>query len=573
MTGYTMQLTHATKIQTETIDGKDISYILKANRKDIAHLVVVFNDYRHGGWSFGNAVNFFKCNVLLIADIFDGRQSCYTGSDGNLDFAPIVAQLIEKILSRLNLTKVDCTLLGASKGGYAALYVGVRYGFGNIVSSAPFGHLGSWMVNHDQDIAQHVMGKGYTLEQVQYYDKMLNRAILEDENRQKNIYFFVSFHDYFYLEYGQKELLKDLKENYPNFNAIFTNSNLAFQHNQVTAYFTQEILSIVNLLSNKIVPKLNQSVIDDMTFDQAIMLPDVVSNDAIFGRKGQIDLSERPINNISTLRMQDHKLHIEGEMYIQNFNAPNYRFLNKKLCLHNLASGKQHVYPLGSVPKGENSRELYQNIYFDYSASGVATMGHNGIDLSDLDYGVYQLRVSVTKQEGGGDWQNISLTKPLDVKNICQDAEYHLGQRDGNIVLIKRSIIGVLDQERHFALTDSWCKGSNFHLEGEFVVWGATMPSFYMGHYYLVARHKEKGVYYSSVLGQVRSKDLCKRLGDLYENYLACYFATMHFQGIDTTQWEYGEYELFVSLSHHYEIFSKMLNLKLVVTPDGCSLS
>ena len=55
-----MQITHATQIQTEIINGKEISYILKANRKDIAHLVVTFNDYRHGGWSFSNTANFFK---------------------------------------------------------------------------------------------------------------------------------------------------------------------------------------------------------------------------------------------------------------------------------------------------------------------------------------------------------------------------------------------------------------------------------------------------------------------------------------------------------------------------------
>ena len=45
-----MQLTHATQVQTETIDGHTISYILKPNRKDINHLVIllIVLDYKAG---------------------------------------------------------------------------------------------------------------------------------------------------------------------------------------------------------------------------------------------------------------------------------------------------------------------------------------------------------------------------------------------------------------------------------------------------------------------------------------------------------------------------------------------
>ena len=96
------------------------------------------------------------------------------------------------------------------------------------------------------------------------------------------------------------------------------------------------------------------------------------------------------------------------------------------------------------------------------------------------------------------------------------------------------------------------------------------MPEFYMGHYYLLAVHTETGQCYSYHLGQIRSKALCKKIGDIYENYLACYFATMHLKGIDTAGWEEGSYKLFVSLSHSGEIYSKHLDNKLTVKNKRC---
>lgn len=566
-----MQLTHSSQVQTETINGHTVSYILKANRKDIAHLVVVFNDYRHGGWSFGNAVKFFKCNVLMIADVFENHQSCYMGVDGSSDFACIVACLIERILGRLGLEKQNCTLLGASKGGYAALYLGIRFDFPNIVTSAPFGHLGSWMVQHDEKIARHVLGENYTAAQVQHHDQLLNQAIKSDNNGNKNIYFLVSRKDYFYLEYGQKELLLNLKEKYHNFNAFYTDSDLAFQHNQITVYFTQEILSLVNLLSNGIEVRLGKALIDDIEFAQATLLPNATAIAIMQTRPSQILLPEKPKNEISVLKIQDHKLYLEGILYIQNYHQPDDKSLHKQLRLTNIHTGEQQEILLGTVPKAENSRELYQDTYFNYRGSGVATMGLKGIDVSHLPNGAFKLELSASKQGFKPSWQDIVFNGKLDSKAICGDTEYSLSQRKDSIYLIKKPIIGHLNQERLFELKKWWTEKNTFHIEGEFVVQGAAMPEFHMGNYYLLARSTHTGQCYSHGLGMVRSLELCKKLDDIYRNYLACYFATMHFKGIETTDWQSGEYELFISLSLGGEIYSKKLDKRLQVNTNGCT--
>ena len=76
------------------INGHQIKYDLKSARKDIRHLVVLLNGYRHGGWEYGNSIDFLKCNVLMIEDFFDSQQSCYLGKERGFVFADMVASLI-----------------------------------------------------------------------------------------------------------------------------------------------------------------------------------------------------------------------------------------------------------------------------------------------------------------------------------------------------------------------------------------------------------------------------------------------------------------------------------------------
>ena len=51
-------------LQSKTINGYEIRYIFKQNRKDNAHLVVLFNGYRRWGWDFENSINFFRLSWL-----------------------------------------------------------------------------------------------------------------------------------------------------------------------------------------------------------------------------------------------------------------------------------------------------------------------------------------------------------------------------------------------------------------------------------------------------------------------------------------------------------------------------
>jgi len=552
------------------INGHQIKYDLKSARKDIRHLVVLLNGYRHGGWEYGNSIDFLKCNVLMIEDFFDSQQSCYLGKERGFVFADMVASLIDKMLIDLGLSKADCTLLGPSKGGFAALYIGIKFGYKNIVAPAFVGHIGSWMVNHDKSIGQHVMGN-YDLDTVKKYDSLFTNLIANDNDTNKNIYVFVSPNDSFYLEYGQKEVIKLLAKKYTNFNLFITGSQLAFQHDQVTPYYLQETLSTVSLLTQSIAVRLPESMYENQKIQ--MKASPSIKDIEFFATKNSLN-KEQAVNEISKILIKDHTLYVEGLAFILNYDSPNHSYLSKKLYIENIETKHGYSYIVGTVPNYLQSRLLFSNSYQNYAASGMATMGFNGIAIQNLSNGQYKLGISVTKTDQELDIKDLNLIAPIDKKYNCGESEYRIFEKSKSVYLTKRPVIGrlVTDKDCFFSLEKFWYKNDLYHLEGIFIVLGIDMPDFHLGRYYLVAKHVETGEIYSHGLGQVRNNKISKKIDSLYGGYDACYFATMHFKGIETECYDTGEYEIFISLSYKSEIFTYQINRKLFKNDGKVSL-
>lgn len=552
------------------VNGHSIKYTLKGARKDIRHLVVLFNGYRHWGWDFNNSINFLKCHVLMIEDDFDDVQSCYLGKDQNLNFSEIVNFLIDKTLTDLGLLKDECTLLGASKGGFAALYIGLKFGYKNIVAPAFVGYIGKWMVNYDKSISYHVMGS-YDSNTISKYNLLLTEMISSESNYNKNIFVFISPNDRFYLEYGQKETIQRLADKYPNFNLFITDSQLVSQHDQVTPYYLQEILSTVNLLTQGIAIQLPESIYENQTVK---MKASPSSSDVQFFTTKNLPNKEQAANEITKILIEEHVLYIEGLAFILNYDSPNYSDLSKKLCIENIETGRRYTYTLGTVPNRSQSRLLFLDSYNDYTASGMATMHFKGIDIQELSSGQYRLGISVTKNTEALHIKDLNLSDTVDRKFNYRESEYRVFKKDSSVYLTKRPVIGrlITDKNCIFKLKNSWCKNDLYHLDGIFIVTGIDMPDFHLGRYYLVAQDVETGKVFSHRLGQIKKGDLSTEVGNKYGGYDACYFATMHFKGINTKSYDTGTYNLFISLSYKSEIFTCQTNKKLFKSDGRVSL-
>ncbi|NEC29011.1 DUF2974 domain-containing protein, partial [Streptomyces sp. SID8111] len=70
-----------------------------------------------------------------------------------------VITLITNVTKALGLTPGDVTLWGSSKGGSAALYYGLKYGFRNIVASVPQLRIGSFVREAYPEVGRHMLGE------------------------------------------------------------------------------------------------------------------------------------------------------------------------------------------------------------------------------------------------------------------------------------------------------------------------------------------------------------------------------------------------------------------------------
>lgn len=564
------------KAHSQVRHSYGVRHIFKSNRKDHAHLVVVFNGHRHRGWDFENSINFLKCSLLMIDDVFEGAWSYYLGNDGHFAFSDAIHSLINDTLQMLGLSKEQCTLLGASKGGFAALYIGLKYGFPNIVSSSFVGYVGSRMMERDVLAACRVMGKDIDKQTIYSYDNLLIDLINRDACVNKNIYLFLSSNDRFYLQYGQKDLLHWLNAKYQNVNVFFTDSKLAFQHDQVAAYFLQDILSITNLLTQNIFVQLPKQAFDDMQIG-FLQMPNQQAKQILQHRKQASTAKPTAYNEISKLNIKQGVLFLEGLACLKYYDAPNYKYLQKCLGMQNIADDQQkYEFALGTVPHKAQSRIMYDGVFYDYTASGVATMNFEGIDLASLPCGTYKLSIGICANKGRKLSQNLRYKKELDIKSIHQDHEYRIfsvnHRQTQQILLTKRNIIDI-DNEfvGYFDIEQAWTKGFRFHLEGVFIVKGVNMYTFHMGRYYVALKNKQTGEIFSYILGQVIKPNLSEKIGNPYGGYESCYFASMGMSGIDVQDLPKAQYQIFISLSHQNEIFTQELTTQLSIGVAGCA--
>jgi len=144
------------------------------------------------------------------------------------------------MLDRYGLDKTQCTLAGFSKGGSAALWYGLKYGFKNIVSTVPQFHIGSYARRNWPEVFTHMTGEGSEASARQL-DTLLPRQLSRDTALDKNIYLLTSEADVQY-ESEVKPYISDFRK-YHNFNLFMAQSLLIREHNQVTSYHVPLLLS------------------------------------------------------------------------------------------------------------------------------------------------------------------------------------------------------------------------------------------------------------------------------------------------------------------------------------------
>ena len=234
-----------------------IEYRFSHARNGNRHLVVVFANFtapEEYGWSNG-VLDKVRGNILWIRDFFDGANSYYLCKGMDFSLEKSVAALITRVMTDLSLTPDDCTVFGSSKGGSAALYFGLKYGFRNILAAVPQFLIGSYVRAGIPGAARLMMGE-VSEENVRLLDAVLPKLVRDSPHRDANIYLLSSPQDQQYSRQVQPFL--SLFRDYTNFNFLFNDSPLIEDHSAVTTRNLPTIMGVLNLLVEGIAPRLGR---------------------------------------------------------------------------------------------------------------------------------------------------------------------------------------------------------------------------------------------------------------------------------------------------------------------------
>lgn len=97
---------------------------------------------------------------LFLKDDIGEFGNYYIAKNKDMSFQNDVLSLILNTLKKYNIPFENVTLIGSSKGGYAALYYGIKYGFKNVIAGAPQTKLGNFVIDEapHSDVAKVISG-------------------------------------------------------------------------------------------------------------------------------------------------------------------------------------------------------------------------------------------------------------------------------------------------------------------------------------------------------------------------------------------------------------------------------
>jgi hypothetical protein len=236
------------KIKEETVyyGEKEIKYVFKKKEKS-NYLVVGFSGIPKVGtpprYNYMRTLMNTEVNQLFILDDHGMIGCYYLGENQDFSVERSVADLIDKISLENNIPRENIITFGSSKGGYASLYYGIKYGFGHVISASPQTKVGTYLLKQNiasAYIAQFISG-GVREQHKNYLDSLLFN-IVENATEFPNIRIHVGVGEMHYTEHViplQQALLNK---------GVITNIDLGnySNHNDVLIHYPPYLVETVS---------------------------------------------------------------------------------------------------------------------------------------------------------------------------------------------------------------------------------------------------------------------------------------------------------------------------------------
>lgn len=192
---------------------RPVKYLYKQSYKKTNSLIIIFSAFSPIGkppvYNFVSTLDEFDCNKLFILDDFGARATYYLCENRNFSIERSVIELIQTIIKKNDIEKV--ITCGSSKGGYAALYFGIKYGFDHIIAGSPQYLLGQYLLEqtNSQAVSEFMSGASDD-DDLHFLNDILSQEILKSTNK-PNVFIHVGKGEYHY-QVHVKPLLKKLDE-------------------------------------------------------------------------------------------------------------------------------------------------------------------------------------------------------------------------------------------------------------------------------------------------------------------------------------------------------------------------
>ena len=227
--------------------GVLMKYMLLAENSP--NLIVVFSAFTRKGlrarYNYVRTLKNVKHSRLFILDDFgdDGRGAYYVGHDMQFDEERATVELIRYIQKKVRAERI--LFCGSSKGGWAALNIGLQFPGADMIIGGPQYFLGRYLIDSDnQDALRHIAGR-VTEEKVGILDGYLEKRIRNNPYKEsQGIYLHYSDQEHTWREHIQFSR-KTLEEE-----GYYLEENVAHyaNHSDISYYFPEYLRGTVEKL-------------------------------------------------------------------------------------------------------------------------------------------------------------------------------------------------------------------------------------------------------------------------------------------------------------------------------------
>lgn len=360
--------------------GLAIKYMFRSGKYDANTLVVIFSGfgakslftYDFAGGSLANC----KSHILWIKDEVKDLPSFYLDIP-QINFESGVRELILFFQNKYGIDNDRVLVVGASKGGFAALYYALTANIKNVIVSAPIIELGSFLLTTQtkRKILEHITGSNKIDQEV---IERLNHKIydlVQKSSHSHNLYIFNSPCD----EHENGDKLFSILHTKDNIccNRVVSESKLTYQHNVITRYFSNFISGLCNI------------------FAYTSCLPSLGGGNFTLSDKSspKVQVEQKAVAEIKNFNISGNNISLSGYAFVKGLPSPGYGLYSKSIIFKSKVD--EILFAVGSVKNPDLSTVFFENNYIDYLTGGIETFAASPINLMNIPTGDFKIEALI----------------------------------------------------------------------------------------------------------------------------------------------------------------------------------